>query len=60
MFVEDHRRYFIMQQYWDLWGIVEEEDAYICHDVLEEYAQEWHTTVEELLKQKFYLHHYFQ
>lgn len=51
MFIEDHRRYFIMQQYWDLWGIVEEEDAYICHDVLEEYAQEWHTTVEELLKQ---------
>ena len=51
MYVEYHRRYIIKEEYWDLWGVVELEDAYICHDVLDDYAEEWGMSIEELLKQ---------
>lgn len=51
MHVEDHRRYIIKEEYWDLWGVVEPEDAYICHDSLYNYARGWDTSVEELLEQ---------
>ena len=51
MFIENHKRYYILEEYWHLWGIVEPEDAYICHDVLPEYAKEWNMTVDDLLLQ---------
>ena len=45
------KKYEVMNEYWDMWGISNEEDAVVDQAEIERLADEWEMPVEKLLEQ---------
>lgn len=45
------KKYEVKAEYWDMWGITNEEDAIIDQNEVERLSAEWETPVENLLEQ---------
>lgn len=47
----EKRNYKIKSEYWDMWGVNNDDEAIINYDELERLAMEWEIPVDELMRQ---------
>lgn len=45
------KKYRVINEYWDMWGVSNEEESIVDHAEIERLADEWEMTVKKLMEQ---------